>query len=317
MEILNVRVDGDGERRKQAYIMLYGIINKYDPNLLGEVQLVSQFLDTFLHPEEVVDSTRLIVQVAVVITALHLLLLGVAKGRGSSSKKNGAVGSADEEKEKTSIAAWKDSHQLTNLIVNLILGCIGTYFQIFHVPRYASTTEKIVGYEHMKFFAIAQLGYQLWALPIGIFFIREPREMIVHHVAVMCVAQFGAFYHCGFRYFHPFFFGVVELSSVPLSIMNSFKNNDNLIRTHPLIYRAVRWVFGVTFLLVRVIFWTPMYWNFFAIGMVILSESKLGIIRQVLFTGFFFAGAILTMLQYYWAGKIISGLANGPKMKEQ
>jgi hypothetical protein len=187
------------------------------------------------------------------------------------------------------------------------------YCQIFHIPRHASTTEKIIGHEGLKFFAICQLGYQLWALPVGAFLIREPREMIVHHVAVMCVAQFGAFYHCGFRYFHPFFFGVVELSSVPLSIMNSFKNNESLIVAHPLMYRAVRWAFGVTFLLVRVVFWTPVYWNFVAIGATILRESEMGIVRQILFTGFFFAGLVLTMLQYYWAGKIVSGLAKGPK----
>lgn len=300
--------------------MLYRIINKYNPDLLGEVRLVSNFLDTFLHPETIFDSTRSIVQVAIVITVLHLLLLWAAKRRGSSvGYKSGAGrGSDDEERRRiASIAAWKDSHQLTNLIVNLILGCLGAYYQIFHIPRDATTTDRIVGYEHMKFFAIAQLGYQLWALPIGIFFIREPREMIVHHVAVLCVAQFGAFYHCGFRYFHPYFFGVVELSSVPLSIMNSFKNNDHLIGDHPLMYRMVRWVFGVTFLLVRVIFWTPIYWNFFLIGMLILSESELGIVRKVLFAAFFLAGVILTMLQYYWAGKIVSGLAKGPKMKEQ
>ncbi len=286
---------------------------------------MSKYLDTFLHPEKIVDSTRTIIQVAVVITVLHLLLLWAAKrrSRGSSSggDKRGVAGRGydddDEGRRIANAAAWKDSHQLTNLIVNLILGCLGAYYQIRHIPGNATTTSRIVGYEHMKFFAIAQLGYQLWALPIGIFFVREPREMIVHHVAVICVAQFGAFYHCGFRYFHPFFFGVVELSSVPLSIMNSFKNNDHLIMDHPLMYRTVRWVFGVTFLLVRVIFWTPIYWSFFVIGMLILSESELGIVRKVLFTAFFLASMILTMLQYYWAGKIVLGLAKGPKMKEK
>lgn len=298
-------------------MLFSGLIDKYDPDLVGETRQVSKHLDSFLHPEEVADSTRSIVCVAGVITVLHLVLLWAAKRRSSGKECDGGGGSSDEERRAASIAAWKDSHQLTNLIVNLILGCLGAYYQIFHIPRNASTTDKIVGYEHMKFFAIGQLGYQLWALPIGAFFIREPREMIVHHLAVMCVAQFGAFYHCGFRYFHPFFFGVVELSSVPLSIMNSFKNNDHLISAHPLMYRAVRLVFGVTFLLVRVVFWTPVYWNFFAIGMTILYESELGIILQILFTAFFCAGMVLTMLQYYWAGKVISGLVKGSKRKLQ
>ena len=303
--------------------MLYGIINKYDPDLLGEVRQVSKSLDTFLRPEEVLDSTRSIAYVACAITVLHLLLLRAARGRswsGGGERRGGRGGEGSTENEggaDAAVAAWKDSHQLTNLIVNLVLGCAGVYCQIFCIPRRASTTDKIVGYEGLKLFAICQLGYQLWALPVGAFFVREPREMIVHHVAVMCVAQFGAFYHCGFRYFHPFFFGVVELSSVPLSIMNSFKNNESLIVDHPLMYRAVRWAFGVTFLLVRVVFWTPVYWNFFAIGTTILRESELGIVGQTLFTGFFFAGMVLTMLQYYWAGKIVAGLAKGPKMKQQ
>jgi len=290
-------------------MLLYFVTTfRYNNLLSSEARQTSKYLDRFLYHDEVTDSIRLILYVAGVITLSHLVLLWSIKKRQSSKKMEGG---STEGKRRASYASWKDSYQLTNLIVNLFLGCLGAYFQVMRIPWDTSTTEQIVGYEGMKFFAIGQIGYQLWALPIGTFFIHEPTEMLIHHAAVVCVAQFGAFYHCGFRYFHPFFFGVVELSSVPLSIMNSFKNNDYLIGTYPLMYRAVRWVFGVTFLLVRVAFWTPLYWKFFTIGSMLLYESDLGFIGKMLFTGFFFAGIVLTVLQYYWAWKIIMGLAKG------
>lgn len=194
----------------------------------------------------------------------------------------------------------KASYQLTNLLVNLSLGLLGIYYELFSGSQVDhSIANKIMGHPELRYFAIIQIGYQLWGLPIGIFCVNETSSMIVHHVAVICVASTSTFLTCGFRYFTPFFYGVIEISSVPLSVMNSFKNNPDWITRYPNLYGKVRLVFGLTFLAVRVVFWTPFYWDVIVLAMM-LWRSSVGSTKVIL--GVFNASSmVLTLLQYFWA----------------
>jgi hypothetical protein len=288
--------------------MLGGLIPEYDPVLFGELHELSTFLPT----EEIEDSIRGILRVSGIITIFHLILLSIVK---VWMKKRNAGGESADDKKAASLAAWKASYQLTNLFVNLTLGCLGIYHTA-NLPSGESIANKVVGYEHMKMFGVIQVGYQLWALPIGIFFVGELKSMIVHHVAVICVGSISAFVRAGFRYYVPYFYGLIEISSVPLSIMNSFKNNKHWIKAYPEYYSAVRVVFAVSFLLVRVILWTPFYWEFYALESMLLYSSEI-LSTKVILTLFNLASLILTMLQYFWASKIISALVGGGGSKKK
>jgi hypothetical protein len=284
-------------------------VPKYDPELFGEIHQLS----TFLPPEENNDSIRSMVRVAGVVAVAHLALLQIVKlwmGTAAAGKKS------PEETKAASFAALKASYQLTNLLVNLALGVLGIYHYAI-IPRGESVRDKIVGYEHVKLFAVGQVGYQLWGLALGVFFVGELPSMIVHHVAVICVGSVSAFLHCGFRYYIPFFYGLIEISSVPLAVMNAFKNNKHWIKAYPEMYTAVRTAFAVTFLLVRVILWTPNYWDFFCNAAMLLYSSEV-ITTKVILAVFILSSLILTGLQYFWASKIISALVKGggPKKKE-
>lgn len=275
------------------------MLPRYEPELFNGVHQ----LDTFLDPEANSDAIRFIAYVAGGITVAHLLLLQVVK------IYLGKRGDCSSDNKKDSSSAWKVSYQLTNLFVNLVLGCLGIYFHM-NLPWNASTMDKIVGYEHVKLFPVGQIGYQLWALPIGIIFIGETKQMIIHHVAVICVCWTSAFLRCGFRYYNPYFYGLIEISSVPLSIMNAFKDNKHWIKLYPEMYSTVRLVFGCLFLLVRVVLWTPFYWNFFALASMLLYSSEV-IATKIILSTFLIASLVLTLLQYFWASKIISALVKG------
>ncbi|KAL7543996.1 hypothetical protein ACHAXR_013425 [Thalassiosira sp. AJA248-18] len=284
-----------------------GLIPRYDPILFGEIHQVS----TFLPRDENEDSIRCILFIAGAIAAIHLILLSVFKLWIGSTKSEG--GSVDE-KRAASLAPWKASYQLTNLLVNLGFGCLGIYYQANHVPWGESIMNKIVGYEHVKLFAVGQVGYQLWALPIGMY-IGETKSMIMHHIAVICVGSVSTFVRCGFRYYTPYFYGLIEISSVPLSVMNAFKNNKHWIKAYPELYSTVRLVFGITFLGVRVVLWTPYYWSFFYLASMLLYSSE-NTSTKVILTCFISSSLVLTMLQYFWATKIISALVKvAPKKK--
>lgn len=284
---------------------------KYDPDLFHEVHQVS----TFLPAEENRESLECILYVIGAITVLHLVLLQAVKSWKRYGEANEKT--ADETRA-ASLAAWKASYQMTNLLVNFTLGCLGIFYQT-HIPWLGSESimNKIVGYEHVKLFAIGQVGYQLWALPIGIFFVGETKAMIIHHLAVICVGSVSTFVHSGFRYYTPYFYGLIEISSVPLSIMNAFKNNKHWIKAYPEMYNTVRVIFAVSFLVVRVVLWTPFYWNFWWICTMLLYSSDVTS-TKIMLSLFNLSSLILTMLQYFWASKIISALVSGaPKKKEE
>jgi hypothetical protein len=233
----------------------------------------------------------------------------------SSSSRNG-VDENDKTKTSKKKAAWKASYQLTNLLVNFFLGSMGIYHELLSSSstESPSTQDKITGYIPIKHFATIQIAYQLWALPIGILFIGEQTSMIVHHIAVICVASTSTFLTCGFRYFIPFFYGVIEISSVPLSVMNAFKNNLDWIERYPSLYGNVRLVFGITFLVVRVVLWTPFYWDFISLATMLWWSTEVGGTKVILGV-FNAASVVLTLLQYFWAGKIVSAMVKGAPKK--
>ena len=140
--------------------------------------------------------------------------------------------------------------------------------------------------------------------------------MIIHHLAVICVGSVTAFISCGFRYYTPFFYGMIEISSVPLSVMNAFKNNPEWIKAYPGVYSKVRLVFGITFLIVRVVLWTPIYWNFFSLASMHLYSSHV-VSAQIILSLFILASLVLTMLQYFWASKIILAMGKGGSKKNK
>lgn len=92
--------------------------------------------------------------------------------------------------------------------------------------------------------------------------------------------------------------------------MNGFKDNKLWIKQYPEMYSTVRLVFGCLFLLVRVVLWTPFYWNFFALASMLLYSSEV-VSTKIILALFLTASLVLTFLQYFWARKIISALVKG------
>ena len=63
------------------------------------------------------------------------------------------------------------------------------------------------------------------------------------------------------------------------------------------------------------VLWTPIYWNFFALASMLLYSSDVTSTKIIL-TLFNLSSLILTMLQYFWASKIIAAMVKGaPKKK--
>lgn len=194
------------------------------------------------------------------------------------------------------------SYQVTNLCVNLFLGCYGIYIYNFAIPEKSELliTERITGFSHHSIFAFLQIGYNLWSLPVGCFLVKESTAMLCHHVATIFVSLFSVYCNCGFRYYQPFFFGLVEISSVPLAIMNFCKSNKEWTKQHcPNLGEMIRPIFAAMFLTTRVFMWTPNMYDVLRSTMMLFWTSQ-SVSSKVALGFFGLACVFLTSLQYFW-----------------
>ena len=158
-------------------------------------------------------------------------------------------------KERKSRAAA----QLTNMLFNSIIGSLGIYYEFWVLPTLstysivmgqgdimdtttvATHLDRIPGHEeHFYLLSAMQFGYQCWAFPMGVLVNKEPFEMILHHLAVIVASTLSGFTTFGFRYYSPYFYGIMELSSVPLAVINAFRDSLKLTKRHPVRYLVAR-----------------------------------------------------------------------------
>ncbi len=205
----------------------------------------------------------------------------------------------------------KGSYQFTNLTVNFILGVYGIYHYYHSVPHIETVpiTERIRGFPQFAIFGALQTGYNLWSLPLGLI-MQEPVAMMGHHIAVLCVGSLSCFSMHGFRYHAPFFFGVIEISSVPLSVMNFCKDHkDMMAPKFPILCAAVKPVFAITFLVVRVILWLPQILDVLRISGLLGYTCPSGdYVCRTAIGSFWLSAFFLTLLQIFWGSLVVKGI---------
>lgn len=173
-----------------------------------------------------------------------------------------------------------------------------------------------------------QLSYQLWTIPASFLLSPESASMMIHHLSVVLLSTVVTFLRNGWRYYAPFFFGVVEITSVPLGIVNIFKTMGvrSLTLQYRGLYQVIKVVFGVSFLLVRVILWLPQMYDFQFVILGTLKECGGSVATTTVAAGtsttnnssnyycyfckafmvtILLCSTFLTLLQWYWGGKII------------
>ena len=201
----------------------------------------------------------------------------------------------------------KVCYQITNFIANLILAVGGNYYFLLYVHPDATVEEKTQGNEQFVFLSCFQIGYQLWAIPVGIWYVNESAAMLTHHVTVILVALMSAFMRNGFRYWTPFFYGVIETSSVPLSIMNFFKENPSYAKQYPTFNTAIRVIFALSFLTYRIFMFVPRMKEFLTHHYLLFSVYP-SLPYRIFMSGVFLSSFFLQVLQIYWACLILKGL---------
>jgi TLC domain len=156
-------------------------------------------------------------------------------------------------------------------------------------------------------FSAVQIGYQLWAIPLGLYYVQESWPMLLHHGTVVVCASMSGFLTLGFRYWTPFFYGLVELSSVPLAVMNCCKDHVVLQQRYPTFYGRVRLAFAISFLYIRVVLFVPRQYYFLRDHYLLFSTSPIRLYQAYMAT-VWLSSFFLLNLQLYWASLIVQGL---------
>jgi len=289
-------------------------------NLRSDAEIVSSIHnEPFLQPFETTkDHTRIVIIAFCIISCIHLTILYNLKSLANNNKKKTSILPQEQD------AIMKMSYQATNLSVNFFLGCYGL-FTILNAPSsltlilpgYGSTLlQRITEFEEYTFFSSVQLGYNLWALPVGILFVNENSFMILHHISVLTSCSLACYTNITYRVFNPYVFGCAELSSIPLAIMNYLKDQREWTRKNfESGFSIIKLVFAIMFLLLRVIIATPLILDLLRSSFLVIYTSiglKHVTMGKMLICGInFFLMCCLGFLQYYWAYLIVGAVVGG------
>lgn len=193
-------------------------------------------------------------------------------------------------------------------------GVLG-FFNLFNVMDNLElyTTGKFYG--HSKFveenLVTPMLCYQVWNL-LACLIHNEYRDPagIGHHVVTAGLAWMG--FHPYAQYYALFYFGVAELTTIPLNIVTVFKHLPHLSASYPAMYQLARNVFVLGYFAIRIIWWPIVSYELFFGCMDLLANNKAHSTFVVCY--FLFANMFLTGLQFYW-GYLIARNAMKPKKK--
>lgn len=201
------------------------------------------------------------------------------------------------------------AHQVVVVVPFVFLSVVGTWIWFFD-PDYveAFKEDKVYGnYPPCLRLVCVMFAFQVWDFCTTIVMSREVKgqaQHIAHHASSALLSGLGLISgpHGFLTYFAPFFFGISEISSIPLAFMDLFKYSKELTATYPQTNEAVRISFAALFLLARCIYWPIVCVNFW---ITTLTHEGIPLWLEILW---YFFNISLTLLQFYWGSLIIKGI---------
>eukprot|EP00316_Scyphosphaera_apsteinii_P009911 CAMPEP_0119322312 /NCGR_PEP_ID=MMETSP1333-20130426/57806_1 /TAXON_ID=418940 /ORGANISM="Scyphosphaera apsteinii, Strain RCC1455" /LENGTH=256 /DNA_ID=CAMNT_0007329507 /DNA_START=16 /DNA_END=786 /DNA_ORIENTATION=+ len=210
-------------------------------------------------------------------------------------------------KYQNSLAA----HTLTTFIAFMALSGAGVLFWLV-IPDTSIAAEQPLrtqGYStNSDVIASVMVAFQIYEIACAITVPRlrgRGNQHLIHHLSALLVAALGV----GFVYLHyyaPFYMGFVELSSVPLCIMDCFKEFPALKQLFPELNEMARVVFAVLFLAVRVCYWPVVSFSFWVDSLAELQAD--GAKPAAVVYAFCVSNFILTLLQFFWGSLVLRGM---------
>ena len=151
---------------------------------------------------------------------------------------------------------------------------------------------------------ILQIPFQLYELACAARVKRlrgKTFEMVAHHALALllaCLAVNKDIYY----FYGTYFFGVSELSSLPLVFLDLFKMFPEVKKRYPLSNELIRPFFCVCFLVLRTFYWPYVSYHFWSASLTHYPNDALEVMT------FCTVNLLLSALQAFWTYLIIIGL---------
>lgn len=100
-----------------------------------------------------------------------------------------------------------------------------------------------------------------------------------------------------------YFYGIIELTNVPLTIVDIFKYFPHLAKAYPLVNDMARYSFAVSFFVLRLSLWPYFLYSLWVVCIHILFDPNPK--YPSLTVMILIVSIILTYLQYFWGYKIV------------
>lgn len=173
----------------------------------------------------------------------------------------------------------------------------------------AAKADLIYGYSGTAFhLTTVQTGYQIYnfVMCCAIKEFRTPIQL-GHHAAVVILCYQSSTYNF-LHYFCLYYAGVAELSSIPLGFVDGAKYLPEFRAAFPSFTRGCKYVFAALFLVVRVIVWPLMSYQFLSVGVPMALGSNTDgrtLHSDIAMWTYILSQIFLTPLQFYWFSLII------------
>eukprot|EP00227_Mantoniella_beaufortii_P021222 CAMPEP_0197581964 /NCGR_PEP_ID=MMETSP1326-20131121/5320_1 /TAXON_ID=1155430 /ORGANISM="Genus nov. species nov., Strain RCC2288" /LENGTH=275 /DNA_ID=CAMNT_0043145955 /DNA_START=89 /DNA_END=916 /DNA_ORIENTATION=- len=191
-------------------------------------------------------------------------------------------------------------------------GFVGADAWLYRLDDFTDSAQRLYGTSpHAVRILQCNFSFQAWDFFISFFHkeLRSP-EMLAHHslAAMLCYWALTMPY---MHYYAVYFMGVVEISSVPLVLVDICKYYPELQRRFPALDLGAKVAFGLLFLALRDVFWvlTAVYVWRDGIGILRAGDFPPGypgwVTASVLICNTFFSA-----LQLWWTKRLFEGIVD-------
>jgi hypothetical protein len=174
-----------------------------------------------------------------------------------------------------------------------------------------SAEEKFYNYsEDCQLLLQMMIGYMLYSVTFMLCDLKQFFTWLsfLHHICVIILSIFGLlpFGH----YNAPYFVGVVEISTIFLTITHIFKDFPYLQERYSRAYTTIRVLFAFSFLITRVILFVPLVMILMMDAWTIFNEED-GVDNYFVFSVSILSTLFLTWLQLHWGWLILKKMIQG------
>lgn len=194
------------------------------------------------------------------------------------------------------------AHQIAVFFPFVYLAVRGSKLWFCEELATASANDKLWGnYPDAQALVLTMFAFQIWDYTVTLVTPELCKmEHIAHHAssAVLCLLGLMNGHHGFLMYYGAFFFGVSEISSMPLALVDLFRMNKELASKCDCVNEICRVSFAVLFLLIRCVYWPYVSFDFW-------TSMLTGSVPVFLAIIWLLANIALTLLQYFWGFLIV------------